>query len=65
VSQSFDETAKWDGAVRNELKEILVLINRGADTTNNTIGHTFSMICIPAINLMEEISIKRPSLPWG
>jgi hypothetical protein len=58
VSQRFDETAKWDGAVRNELKEILVLIDRGADTTNDTISHTFSMTYIPVIDLTEEILIK-------
>ena len=65
VSQCFDETAKWDRAVGNELKEILVLINRGADALNNTIGHTFAMIFIPVINLTEEILIKRPRFPWG
>ena len=65
VSQCFDKTAKWDRAVRNELKEILVLINRSADALNKTIGHTFAMTFIPVINLTEEILIKRPSFPWG
>ena len=63
VSQCFDKTAKWDRAIRNELKEILVLmIDQGMGALNNTIMHIFFVIFIPVINLTEEILIKCLSL---
>ena len=65
VSQGFDETTEWDGAIRDKLHEILVSLDRGADTIENAIESILWMTFIPVINLLEEVLIQCPGLPWG
>jgi hypothetical protein len=37
MGQSFGETTEWDRTIRNGLKEILMLLDAGADAVEKTI----------------------------
>jgi hypothetical protein len=65
LPQSSYESASRERAVWNEVNKIFASIDCGADVIKNTIKPALWVIVSPTSNVIEEFSVKIPSVPWA
>jgi hypothetical protein len=65
LTQTLYETMSRKRAVWNEVKEVFASVNRSTDVIKNTIKSVIRVIISPTGNVIEELSVKIPSVPWA
>ena len=65
LTQTLYETTSRERVVWNEVKEVFASVDRSTDVIKNAIQPVLWVIVSPTGNVIEELSVKIPSVPWA
>jgi hypothetical protein len=65
LTQTLYETTSGKRVVWNEVKEAFASIDRSTDAIKNAIKPVIWVIVSPTGNVIEELSVEIPSVPWA